>query len=407
MLGKDLLRTKVRGDHIYPSFISTDDEQWLSLAVELLAVYENGIGDSAAVLNSAADSIVLKYKDLKLARGILKIIQDRTEFSGINDDFPYTEKRACLFKKTAEMLQSGTLPQLPYDVKAAVLNVMPDNGFENRLIYADLPENETLLRVKKIFPREVLERYNVGLVQGLLLTANAIHLNIPVDTPAADLRNLFRNIKFFQLLFSGKTEDDTLRITVDGPASILENSLKYGLQLACFFPSVCRLPSWKLSAEVLRNEKKYSLLLDQSSNLKSQIAQFSGTLEEYSMFANYFKKQTSRWEIDTAPGFLVFENQKAIFPDFAFRCGETVKYLELFHRWHASQFEERLLSLEAHPEHGLLLGVDKALLKKNGVLKSRIDDSSYFAEHGFFFHDFPGVENVLTLLERDMDSLQI
>ena len=45
-----------------------------------------------------------------------------------------------------------------------------------------------------------------------------------------------------------KKQPQVIRLKIDGPASILENSLKYGLQLASFFPALCRLKKWKISS---------------------------------------------------------------------------------------------------------------------------------------------------------------
>ena len=61
--------------------------------------------------------------------------------------------------------------------------------------------------------------------------------------------------------------------------------------------------------------------------------------------------------------------------------------------------EKRLRWCEEHPDRDLLLGVDRALLKKDGVLKERLEASEYFQLHGFLFRDFPGVDKVSKLLD--------
>lgn len=389
MLTKDLLRLRASGMYLRPQFLKTDDHELLAFAKELISLYENGLGEQAETLDNLADIIVLRQKDLKLARGLLKVVRSRAVFSGENDDFPYAENRQKIFKKTMTLLHSGALPE---DARAVRDVIYPDT----RLLYGDLPENEQLLRFKKTFPQEALERYNTGLVQGALLTAGALELTIPAATPAADLRNLFRSLRFFRLLFSGTLEKKTLKLVIDGPASILENSLKYGMQLACFFPAICRLPQWKLACSVLKNGKQYRLVLDESSRLQSHRAQFSGNLEEHRMFLAYFREHGEGWEIDDAPGYLSPDPQRVIFPDFQFtKEGKTV-YLELFHRWHATQLEERL----ANPPENLIIGIDRALLKKDGILKAKLEADPFFRSQGFFFRDFPGTENVLKLLNK-------
>ena len=120
------------------------------------------------------------------------------------------------------------------------------------------------------------------------------------------------------------------------------------------------------------------------------------------MFADLFRQENKDWTLDDEPGFLTLEGGKMIFPDFAFHSahggGETV-FLELFHRWHASRLEERLNQCRTGQIPNLVLGVDRSLLKKDGVLAGELNEDEYFSTHGFFFRDFPGVKNVTALLD--------
>ena len=120
------------------------------------------------------------------------------------------------------------------------------------------------------------------------------------------------------------------------------------------------------------------------------------------MFAELFRQENKDWILDDEPGFLTLEGGRMIFPDFAFhpvQGGDPV-FLELFHRWHASQLDDRLReSREGRIPQPLLLGVDRSLLKKDGLLAAQLNDDGYFQSHGFLFRDFPGVKNVSTLLD--------
>ena len=118
------------------------------------------------------------------------------------------------------------------------------------------------------------------------------------------------------------------------------------------------------------------------------------------MFASLFRKEVPEWELDPGPGFLPAGDGKLIFPDFAFRSRTTgrVLYLELFHRWHRSQLTVRLKDCAEGRFPDLLLGVDRALLKQDGLLRAELEKDPFFSGSGFFFRDFPGVENVSKLL---------
>ncbi len=429
MLSSELLRFKQNGDYLKPSFIDPSDPRLLHFASALLQLYENGTGSTRGTLDELTSGLLLRQKDLKLARGILKTLSDRAEFSSAGGSSEFPDLRRALFLKSASMLREGRLPPHPEDVRECVFRDFRDEDAGNSPpfrngIYADLPEQETLERIRKTFPKELLERYNVSLVQSLILHASGLTLEI-ADSDPAKLRRLFRYLKFFRLLADVRLrkppDESRIRLTVDGPASIFENSTKYGLQLASFFPAVCQMEQWKLSCEIRLRQKKKRLVLDSSCGLRSHYANFSAYIpEEIRLFAEHFRSTVPEWEIDSAPDYWKETPQKLVFPDFLFRekhhPGGKEFPMELFHRWHAAQLLERLSFLEQQrqTEEGtklkkgekhnevplLLIGVDRSLLKKDGLLKARLEESPYFQKHGFLFRDFPGVENVLKVLKR-------
>lgn len=402
MLTRDLLRVRRAGNYLKVLFLQRDDPGCLRLAGELIRICTEGIGRTAAELEEEISACVLGGKDLRLARGIAKIVRDRAVFSGTPGEIAYPEARKKLFLHTAELLRSGALPQAAPEVRKAVFE-NASSPLEKTGIFADLPGSEVLLRFKKTFPAEVLDRYNVALVQTLLLSAADLELVFPAATPPAAVRALFRKVKFFRLLFSCEQMKNSVRMRIDGPASILEKSLKYGIQLACFFPSVCLLPEWKISCAVRRAGRESHLALDQTSGLRAPAAQFTSEVEEHALFVRFFREKFTSWLIDDSPGFLNLGAQKLAVPDFEFRkTGNPALAfpVELFHRWHATPLLERLDYCDANPETALLIGVDRALLKKDGILKHRLEKSAFFQKRGFLFRDFPGAENILDLLER-------
>ena len=188
---------------------------------------------------------------------------------------------------------------------------------------------------------------------------------------------------------------------VDGPISLFENTSKYGLQLACFFPALPDLDNWKIFAEIKLNNAHYELKLDHKSGLVSHYRNFSSYVpEEIRLFHTAFKDKSEEWEIIGQTPFINVGEGEVIFPDLSFknRKGKVV-HLELFHRWHMSQIVKRLdqISLKKFPN--LILGVDRSLINKGG-LKETLEETPWFQERGFLFRDFPGVATVLKLLKK-------
>ena len=401
MLTKDLIRARLNGDYVKPLFVPPDDPEIQRYCGELVLLYADGEGMSAAELDEAAAALAISLPDKKLAEGLHKIVRDRAEFSP-PADCDYPSVRAGLFRAAAALIRSGRAPEALEDVRPAVFASAPEAAPLARGVFCDLPECEILLPMKKMLVREVPERYNVSLVQSLLLFASKLTVTVPAREEPAALRRLFKYMKFFRLLFSAEmTASDSILLTVDGPASVLEHSAKYGLQIASFFPAVCLLPRWSAAAEVEWKGRVRKLRVDESSGLVSHYSNFTAYQpEEIRMFSALFRSSQTRWTLDDMPGWIPLGGQSLLFPDFVFRSDSGAEYpMELFHRWHSAQLERRLAWCEANPGRGLLLGVDRALLKKDGVLKERLESSAYFQTHGLLFRDFPGVENVVSLLD--------
>ena len=402
MLTKDLIRARLSGDAVKPQFVRVDDPEIVRYAGDLVQLYAEGTGATAAELDEAATALAAGITDKKLAGGLHKTVRDRAEFS-LPADCDYPAARVDLFRGAAALLRAGNAPENMDDVRAAVFASVPSapETFAHG-IYCDLPECERLLPMKKMLVREVPERYNVSLVQSLLLYASKLTVTIPAKSEPAFLRRLFRYMKFFRLLFTAEmTGKDAIRLVFDGPASVLEHSAKYGLQIASFFPAVCQLPQWSIAAEVMWKEHPRKLKLDETSGLVSHYANFAAYQpEEIRMFSDYFRTSQTGWTLDDMPGWIPLGGQALLFPDFIFRDGSGREFpMELFHLWHAGQLEQRLKWCEERPDRNLLLGVDRSLLKKDGVLKERLEASGYFQSHGFLFRDFPGVEKVSKLLD--------
>ena len=402
MLTKDLIRARLSGDAVKPQFVRVDDPEILRYAEDLVRLYSEGAGTTAAELDESAAALAAGIADKKLAEGLHKTIRDRAEFS-LPADCDCPAARVELFRGAAELLRSGNAPEKLEDVRDAVFASVPSVAATfGQGIYCDLPECERLLPMKKMLVREVPERYNVSLVQSLLLFASKLTVTISAKEEPASLRRLFKYMKFFRLLFSAEMKGkDSILLTVDGPASVLEHSATYGLQIASFFPAVCLLPQWSIAAEVKWKERFRKLKLDESSGLVSHYSNFTAYQpEEIRMFTELFRSSDTGWTVDDMPGWIPLGGQALLFPDFIFRSASGRECpMELFHRWHAAQLEQRLSWCEEHPDRGLLLGVDRALLKKDGVLKERLEASQYFRTHGFLFRDFPGVEKVAKLLD--------
>lgn len=407
MLTKDLLNFRTMNGYAKPKFIDAEDPRLLDLASQLIAFYD----PEAGMLRSEIDEIVLPIiksnKDLKLAKGLNKLILDRCDFS-IPSDLDCQAERRTIFAISAELIKTGNAQD--YENFVNMINAGSNAQFIANGIYSDLPENETLTSVKPLYPRELLERYNCSLVQSLLFYSRQLEVSLE-DPEPSKMRKMLKYLKFFRLLAEIKTDAKNsvkeemprkISMTIDGPASLFENTQKYGLQLACFFPAVCDMDKWKIKTDLLIDKKELKLSLDQKSGLVSHYRNFTAYVpEEIAMFHKLFKEKSNFWQITGHSGFMHMGNQELVFPDLTFRNAETEKiiHLELFHRWHSTPLIQRINICEKKQDLPLLLGVDRSLYNKPEI-KNALDNSEYFSKSGFLFRDFPGVDRTLKKLEE-------
>ena len=395
MLGKELLRTRTAGKYIRPQFIKTNDPALLDFASRLINIMTNGTGSTAETLDTCLNSITLAKPDPKLTCGLVKTLRSRGEFNSENNEINYKEERK-LFLKSANHEKPKPSPN-PRLVNHN-LSSCETQTFKIKIIYPTARKRRPT-RFRNTFPRELLERYNLSLVQSLLLYSRSMTCAIPTqNADPQEIRRIFKYLRFFRLLAKAEKNGNTITMTIDGPASILENSLKYGLQLASFFPALCKLPKWKISSEIQLRNRTLTLVLDEKSELVSHYMNISSYKpEELGMFADYFRKNVAGWQIDDCPDFLLLEGKRIIFPDYMFTNTATgeIKYLELFHKWHANETASRMDYIESHRELTLITGVDTALVKNDPSLKERIIKAG-----GFVFNNYPGAERVLKILEK-------
>ncbi len=419
MLTKDLLRYGVRNGAIKPSFIQTNNESLLNLANNLLSLYTPENNPLKKNLTEEASIIINSFGDIKLAKGINKIILDQCKFSS-PDDYDYLEHRANIFNKTADILQKESFENYHAYQSAIYAKLESENDFIENGIYADLPEYEKLVKRKKIFPKELLERYNTSLVQSLLIYSSQLTLTIN-DSDSGKIRRVFKYLKFFRLVAEITTPNMKKRdvenkkykknpkkliITINGPSSIFDNSRKYGLQLASFFPAICSLEKWKIETKVKLTSTEFDLKISQKSELICHYKNFTDYIPpEIKDFHKIFKSTESNWEIVGNTPFLDLGNQELIFPDLTFQHKQQKKiiHLELFHRWYYN-IEKRLDLCEVCNNIPLIIGIDRCLAKKQDN-KAILEYSSFFKNFGFVFNDFPITSKIIKALETKLKEI--
>ena len=404
MLTKDLLRYKTQNGQILPQFVNPADNRLLAIAEQLIAVFEESPDKPRATLLESSKHVIDSTPGTPIVkRGLEKLLLDRTEF----DTTPNEELiafRQKLFTETSRLLSEEMFENYA-DYQGKVLakpqpEVAPTDSEDlTAKLYADLPSNQQVLTFKTLSAEHLLHRYNTAQVQGLLLHSNSLTLKL-ADSMTAELRQLFKYLRFNQLLSTIRKEEERYQITVDGPLNLFYKTKRYGMNLANFFVAVLHQPKWELTAEIqFRNKQRYGLSLDESCGIKPISQQFLAYIpEDIQLFQTMLGNKTDDWQIRPGSQFLPLPGDLYCFPDYHLVHKSGVETaIELFHPWHQGHLIARLNTLAEQKHVSLILGVSKALEKKP-LIADALAASAYFSQFGFTFREVPTIRTLLPIL---------
>lgn len=345
---------------------------------------------SKHIIDSTSGASIVK-------RGLEKLLLDRTEF----DTAPNQELiafRQKLFTETSRLLSQEQFQDYT-DYQHRVSQIIAgDEKLKDRL-YADLPNCQPVLTFRTLSPERLLHRYNAAQVQGLLLHCNTLTLKL-ADAMTAELRQLFKYLRFNQLLSTIRKEDELYQITVDGPLNLFYKTKRYGMNLANFFLAVLHQPKWELTSEIqIWNRKRSQLFLDESCGIKPISQQFLAYIpEDIQLFQTMLHNKTGDWQIRPGSQFLPLVGDFYCFPDYQLVHKSDVEIaLELFHPWHQGPLIARLNTLAEQMDVPLILGVSRELEKKP-IVAEALATSTYFSKFGFTFRDVPTMRTLLPIL---------
>ena len=408
MLTKDLLRYKIRKRQILPQFVNPADTQLLAIADQLIAIFEASPNTPRATLLESSKHIIDSTPQASIVkRGLEKLLLDRTEFDTAPNEELITFRQR-LFTETSRLLsQEQFQDYTDYQRRVSQITagelqseIVPiGSGELMDKLYADLPSCQPVLTFNTLSPERLLHRYNAAQVQGLLLHCNTLTLKL-TDAMTAELRQLFKYLRFNQLLSTIRKEDELYQITVDGPLNLFYKTKRYGMNLANFFIAVLHQSKWELTAEIqFRNRQRSRLLLDESCGIKPISQQFLAYIpEDIQLFQTMLYNKTDDWQIRPGSQFLPLVGDFYCFPDYQLIHKSGVKTaIELFHPWHQGHLIARLNTLAEQRDVSLILGVSREL-EKEPLIAEALAVSTYFSKFGFTFRDVPTMRALLPIL---------
>lgn len=359
MLTGNLVRVRHAKNRLVPQYIDEHDRRWVEAAEQLLTLFRTLQGSTRGEMEEEVVNIIGDNPTTLVEQGLAKLLEDRCEFD-VESAHPPDELREAIFSlAAAQRAGDGFDRSAVIDAVTSKLAISAEQV--ERGLFADLKMEQRLIAFQDCTVEQLLQRYNVALAQAILLRSTRVSVTISCETPQR-YRQLFRAVKFHRLICEfSKSGPDEYALTLDGPLSLFSATLKYGVQLANFLPTLLHCKQFGLKAAVRwgAQKKEKEFFLDSRDGLKSHLTDYGDYVpKELTMFAESFRKQIDDWEIVEETELLPV-GTSVWPPDFALVHRATKKrvYFEILGYWRKTDVDKHYRLLRKELKEPFLLAV--------------------------------------------------
>jgi predicted nuclease of restriction endonuclease-like RecB superfamily len=399
MLTKELAIASYVDGQILPDRLNrTEHAQYIELAKQMCEAYRAGVGTARKSLHGQIQRILEADPACPIRRvgAFCKLLDDCSEFDA-GKPKQTAELRQRVFRQAATLHPLVTnlesiLDHSHVEVKAqiAALEKMTWPQLEQQL-FSDIIEQHRLIKFPyPLDTNELLARYNVAQTQAALLEARQM-----VIEATGDWKGILRYAKLANLMHRIDSIPDGYRITLDGPASVLRGTHRYGVQMAKLLPGLLSCAGWSLVATIVPKglakytdtpwgrKQRWTLKLDDRCGLQSGIEPPKPTdsqVEEH-LVENWElmrmlhggKPVAGNWEL-LREGDILVRGQRVFFPDFTVvsPAGNRI-LLEIVGFWTPEYIRHKSEVLDTFADTPLLLAIPhslKAQWKKHAFSKN-------------------------------------
>lgn len=378
MLPSELLIHRFSGETLVPKHLPIDSAT-IDLAQELIDLFKNAQGQTRGELNRQLQELEGEETDYRIRRGLAHLLTSAfSEFETVSPLDPL-KLRERIFARSAQTVPSANNTTLTLQRVADELS--QELGQEVRLeqvkqgLYADLPDNQILIRFEPPTVEALIHRYNLSQVQGIFYRASQVRIDAHRNDPG-QYKLLFRYIKLFQLMsYIEGDADHGFTLTIDGPTSLFQASTRYGLALAKLLPALLHVTRWSLTAE-LRMKDSYSgqirtgrFTLEPDCSLVTHYPPgktYDSLLEQG--FVDRWTKAKTDWKLEREVDLIPIPGSVMI-PDFRLVHPDGRSYLlEIVGYWRSEYLQKKFAQVRKSGRGDLILAISERLnLEKAGV----------------------------------------
>jgi len=364
-----------KGGRVLPRYLRGEDaEEARAIAADFLDVLLHAKGLSRDDIDAALDAVPVSAALRLVGDGLRKVLEGQCSWDVPADIDPEAIRREVFL--AAAKVHRALDVRSEFDRRVVLEDVAPRLGLSveaiDAALYADLRENEKLVEFRALSPEAILERYDLGLAQAILLRATRVVVRVSQASPDR-YRRLFRAARFHGLIHVVEGSPQAgYTITLDGPFSLFDAIQKYGLRLAMFLPQVLAFEDFHVRAELAwgKSKTRATFEITPEDKLVPHLHEHAATGADLDTFCEAFGRLASEWKVDANEKIFALPGEVVCVPDLVFRSEETGEevFLESFGFWSRAAVWQRVDLIRKGFPARILLAIGKQLRVSEDVL---------------------------------------
>jgi uncharacterized protein len=348
---------------LVPRYLTSRDEVWVGRAMQEFADME---GETDARVHEAWQSRIepalRKMGARKVAVLGIKSIVDRMQARHVSAAADPRRIREVVFESSGAR---GGRPRTRGEILECAANalLLSAKEVEDGLFADRASARKRGALPGGLGPSGLVERYNLALVQGILLRAKQVTIEL-----RESIRAVVRYAKLRGLLAEFSSErPETIRAVVSGPLSLFRNTLKYGRALATFFPTLVAAPFFSMRAECVlpggpgKSDRDVAVFVDHTAPIPRHHAipkECDSSVER--ALVRELRKSGTGFTLHRETTVLR-AGTHLVFPDFALRRGQDQVLVEVVGYYTKEYIERKTAALRAAAIRNLIVCVDTDL----------------------------------------------
>jgi hypothetical protein len=373
LLPEGLLCIASRDGHLaraVPRYLTERDEVWIRAVLDAFDAYVGRtVGEREEALPDRVRTLAREHGvSTRAADGVAHVLRRRFTANVASRIAP-ARVRAIVFAEAARNVGFDRNASLR---RASELLELTEAEVEASL-FADRPAAKRIASPSAApSPLEIVESYNLALVQGLLLRSERVVVEI-----REHVRAVVRFAKLAGLLCTCTLGDRGSRLEVSGPLSILRHTTRYGFALASFFPSVVSTPGFTLEARCNLRGEPVVVHIDSTDRIARthKLPRDADSTIERALARDVRKLSADPARVAALGGPWALEREsdavqlggRVFFPDFTLRHASGARVLvEIVGFYTPEYLRGKLVALRAAAAHPMIVCIDESLACEDG-----------------------------------------